>query len=64
MKEYVECPHCGNNKWELESDHAHCSQCQNVIRYDELNSLLLYGKRPIDKLVDDFLKDGELWGTD
>jgi len=64
MKDNVECPTCSNNKWELEEDHAHCSECGSVIRFDELRCLLLYGKRPIDKLLDDSLKDDEGWGTD
>jgi hypothetical protein len=55
MRDYAECPNCGNDKWMLEHDHAHCSECHEVIRFDELGCLILYGKRPIDKLLEDEL---------
>lgn len=55
----AKCPSCKNDKWELEADHAHCSECHSVVRFDEIRHLLLYGKLPLDKKIDDLLQSME-----
>jgi len=48
----LECPSCKNKKFEAESDHLHCSECFEVVRFDEIRSLIAFGKRPIDRKLE------------
>jgi hypothetical protein len=56
MKLELKCPSCGHNRWDKETDHAHCVRCGWVVRFDEMESLITKGKTPIDIELDEVFK--------
>lgn len=51
------CPICKNPNFNLEVSHAHCNKCQGVIYFHELYCIARYGKKTIDKELDNTLKE-------